>query len=58
MRKKIVAGNWKMNKLIGDAISLASEVKARLADKADVEVVLCPTFTALKSVGMSWREPR
>ncbi len=51
MRKKIVAGNWKMNKLIGDAISLASEVKARLADKADVEVVLCPTFTALKSVG-------
>lgn len=51
MRKKIVAGNWKMNKLVADAISLASEVKARVADRNDVEVVLCPTFTALKSVG-------
>jgi len=51
MRKKIVAGNWKMNKLVGDAVALASGIKAKLADKADVEVVLCPTFTALKSVG-------
>lgn len=51
MRKKIVAGNWKMNKVVGDAVALASAVKAKLAEKADVEVVLCPTFTALKSVG-------
>lgn len=51
MRKKIVAGNWKMNKLVGDGVALATAIKAKLADKADVEVVLCPTFTALKSVG-------
>ena len=51
MRKKIVAGNWKMNKLVGEAVALATAVKAKLADKADVEVVICPTFTALKSVG-------
>jgi triosephosphate isomerase (TIM) len=51
MRKKIVAGNWKMNKLIGDAVVLADAIKAKLADKTTVEVVLCPTFTALKSVG-------
>jgi len=51
MRKKIVAGNWKMNKLVGDAVSLAEAVKAKLADRSTVEIVLCPTFTALKSVG-------
>ena len=51
MRKKIVAGNWKMNKLVGDAVSLAEAVKAKLADRSSVEIVLCPTFTALKSVG-------
>ena len=51
MRKKIVAGNWKMNKLVGEAVSLAEAVKAKLADRSTVEIVLCPTFTALKSVG-------
>ena len=51
MRKKIVAGNWKLNKLTGQAAELAAGVKAKLADMADVEVVLCPTFTALKTVG-------
>ena len=51
MRKKIVARNWKINKLVGEAAELASAIKAKLADKSDVEVVLCPTFTALKTVG-------
>ncbi|MEI8120725.1 MAG: triose-phosphate isomerase, partial [bacterium] len=40
-----------MNKLVGDAVSLAEAVKAKLADRSTVEIVLCPTFTALKSVG-------
>jgi triosephosphate isomerase len=44
-RKKIVAGNWKMNKL------LARAIKMELADFRDVDVVLCPPFTALKAVG-------
>lgn len=51
MRKKIIAGNWKMNKLTGEAVTLASAVKIALANCSDVEVILCPTFTALKSVG-------
>ncbi len=51
MRKKIVAGNWKMNKLVGEAVELATAVKRSLVDKADVEVVLCPPFTVLKVVG-------
>lgn len=50
MRKKIIAGNWKMNKLVGEAAELASAVKQGCGTQADVEVVLCPTFTALKAV--------
>jgi triosephosphate isomerase len=50
MRKKIIAGNWKMNKLVGEAAELASAVKQGCGTQADVEVVLCPTFTALKTV--------
>jgi triosephosphate isomerase len=51
MRKKIVAGNWKMNKAVGEAIELATAVRRDLPDRSDVEVVLCPPFTALKAVG-------
>jgi len=51
MRKKIVAGNWKMNKLNADAADLASALKTSLGEKTEVEVVLCPPFTALKGVG-------
>ena len=50
MRKKIIAGNWKMNKLVGDAAELASAVKLACGTQTEVEVVLCPTFTALKAV--------
>ena len=51
MRKPIVAGNWKMNGRVGEAIDLAAEVKTRVGDADAVEVVLCPPFTALKPVG-------
>ncbi len=50
-RKAIVAGNWKMNKTVAEAIALAQEIKRDLADFRDVDVVLCPPFTALKAVG-------
>ncbi|HEY5653378.1 MAG TPA: triose-phosphate isomerase, partial [Pontiella sp.] len=50
MRKKIIAGNWKMNNTVAEAVELANGVKDILADCADVDVVLCPPFTALKSV--------
>lgn len=50
-RKKIVAGNWKMNKSVNDAQSLAADIKRDLADCRDVDIVLCPPFTALKVVG-------
>lgn len=44
MRKKIVAGNWKMNKTAEDAKALLSEVVNMIKDEvtSDVNVVLCP----------------
>ncbi len=44
MRKKIVAGNWKMNKTAEEAKALLSEVVNMINDEVthDVEVVLCP----------------
>ena len=50
-RKKIVAGNWKMNKRIAEAAELAKGVLRELDNVTDVDVVLCPPFTALRTVG-------
>jgi len=50
MRKKIIAGNWKMNKTVAEAIELANAIKLDLADCSAVDVVPCPPFTAIKSV--------
>jgi len=50
-RKKVVAGNWKMNKTTADAVDLASGIKMDLGEYQDVDVILCPPFTALQSVG-------
>ena len=49
MRKKIVAGNWKMNKTFEEAQALASEVVNMVKDEANSEaqVVLCPSFPFL-----------
>ena len=51
MRKKIIAGNWKMNKTFAEARDLAEAIKRDVGDVRDVDVVLCPPFTALKAVG-------
>lgn len=53
MRKKIVAGNWKMNKNFDEAQALVSEVVNMVQDEVNnqAEVVLCPPFPFLSSVG-------
>lgn len=51
MRQPIVAANWKMNKSIGEAVELVSELKSALSVADRVECVICPPFTALKPVG-------
>ncbi|HBX69074.1 MAG TPA: triose-phosphate isomerase [Chloroflexi bacterium] len=47
MRKKFVAGNWKMNKTVAEAQALATELIPGLAPLTSIERVLCPPFTAL-----------
>ena len=51
-RIPMMAGNWKMYKTVGEAVSLSQAVVNEVADELTeyVEVVLCPPFTALKSV--------
>ena len=51
MRKRIIAGNWKMNGTIEESVLLVSAIKGRLFDIIDSEVVLCPPFTSLARVG-------
>ncbi|MBW2979813.1 triose-phosphate isomerase [Candidatus Woesearchaeota archaeon] len=50
MRIPIIAGNWKMNKSIGEAVSLVKELRDLVADVKDREIIVCPSFTALSSV--------
>jgi triosephosphate isomerase (TIM) len=50
MRKKIVAGNWKMNTTIQEGIELAKAVNS-LVKENDVNVVLCAPFIHLNEVG-------
>jgi len=50
-RKKFIAGNWKMNKSIADAADLAGGIRRELAECREVDIALCPPFTALKTVG-------
>ena len=51
MRKKIVAGNWKMNLNLQEGIALAKELNDALkADKPNCDVVICTPFIHLASV--------
>lgn len=49
MRKRIIAGNWKMNTNVNQAVELAEAVKAQY-DNFDVDVVLCAPYTNLYAV--------
>ncbi len=50
VRTPIIAGNWKMNKLIGESVDLAEGLKALVAEVSSVEIAVCPTFIALPAV--------
>ena len=49
-RKLIIAGNWKMNKTASEALALVGNLKLELANIREVDIVICPPFTALESV--------
>ena len=50
MRKKIIAGNWKMNNTISEAENFVSSIIDRI-NVDDVDVVICPNFVCLETVG-------
>ncbi len=49
-RKLIIAGNWKMNKTVAEALALVAGIKRELKDVKEVDIVVCPPFTALSDV--------
>src|SRR5437667_10308984 len=49
-RKLIIAGNWKMNKTVAEALDLVAGIKRDLRDVKEVDIVVCPPFTALCEV--------
>ena len=50
MRRPFIAGNWKMHKTIGEAATLAEELRAALDGVTGCDVVVCPPFPALAAV--------
>lgn len=50
MRTPLMAGNWKMFKTKEEAVAMATELKALVADAGDVEALICPTFVCLDAV--------
>ena len=56
-RKKLIAGNWKMNGLLEDGVALAKGVaqEVKAFGKSDCEFLVCPPFTLLASVKKALR---
>ena len=50
MRKPFIAGNWKMNGTIAEAEALIGALLPRVGAIDDVDIVVCPPFTALQAV--------
>jgi triosephosphate isomerase (TIM) len=49
LRKKLIAGNWKMNKTPADGVALVRDIVTAIGKQSDVDVVVCPPFTGLES---------
>lgn len=46
MRKKIIAGNWKMNKTVSESLKFVEELKEKVSG-VEADIVICPTFVCL-----------
>jgi len=49
-RRLIIAGNWKMNKTVAEGLDLVNGIKRELTNVKEVDIVVCPPFTALCEV--------
>lgn len=50
MRKPVIAGNWKMYKLLSEAVETALALKPLVANANHCEVVIAPVFVHLKTI--------
>lgn len=50
MRTPIIAGNWKLNKTISEAVALTTALKTAVAVETGVDIIVAPAFTALAAV--------
>jgi triosephosphate isomerase len=50
MRTPFIAANWKMYKTVHEAVAFVKELRAMVKDVHDVEIVIAPPFTSLRSV--------
>jgi triosephosphate isomerase (TIM) len=51
MRRKFIAGNWKMNTTRAEGVALAAAVARAIGSTTDVEVAVCPPSLYLDAVG-------
>ncbi|MBI5773475.1 MAG: triose-phosphate isomerase [Verrucomicrobia bacterium] len=49
-RKLLIAGNWKMNKTVAEALDLVRGLQIEVGLVKEVDIVICPPFTALSEV--------
>lgn len=49
-RKPIIAANWKMHKSIAESIDFVTRLKREIDALENLDIVICPSFTALSSV--------
>ena len=52
-RKLIIAGNWKSNKTVAEALTLVEDLKRDLVGIKEVDIVVAPAYTALSEVSKS-----
>lgn len=50
MRRPILAGNWKMNTSLNEAVQLVTGLKREVDGVTDVDIVVCPPFTHLTTI--------
>src|ERR1044071_7341010 len=50
-RKRLVAGNWKMNMLRGEGVALARQIAEQAGGANRCDLLVCPPFTLLAEIG-------
>lgn len=56
MRKKVIAGNWKMNMNLNESVSLISDFKKIYSPIENTDIIVCPPFTSLETINALIRD--